>query len=253
MMLWLVACEQAPLPAPPSASVWLSERQAASGAEVELHAPEGSTVAGSTNLVVEPSAADTWKLTGADGSYIVTVSEPGGGTPSRLFFDIGVKGPTGGPMDDLQAPPPPPPPIWPWVVAGGILAAATAAGAVWAIRRYTPPPPPPRQLPPHEVARRAWNLLRERTDLDAPAIASEMSVIFRTWIDAAWGLPATQRTRREILDSLAGMLTAAELESARRLLSATDLVKFAERSQHANLFEQLDQDFQSLVKPVRRV
>ena len=80
-----------------------------------------------------------------------------------------------------------------------------------------------------------------------------MSTIFRTWIGAAWGLPAPQRTRREILDSLAGMFTAAELDSARRLLSATDLVKFAERSQHANLFETLDQDFQSVVKPVRRV
>lgn len=252
MMLLLLACAEPPPPPPPAAGVWMSEKKAASGAAVVLHAPAGSTVVGSNELVVEAKGEDSWALTGEDGSYIVTVAEPGSTTPTRLFLDIGVDGPTGGPMDDLQAPPPPPPPMWPWVLAGTVVVAGTAAGAIWAIRRLTPPPPPPRALAPHEAAIRAWNALRERTDLDAPGTASEMSIIFRTWLDAAWGFPATQRTRREILDNLAGMLTAAELDSARRLLSATDLVKFAERSEHANLFEQLDQDFRTLVKPVRR-
>lgn len=252
-MMFFLACAEAPPPPAPAAAVWMSARHVESGESVVLHTPPGAGVAGTKNLVVVASTPETWALSGADGSYIVTVTEAGTAAPTRLFLDIGVKGPTGGEMDDLLSPPPPPPPLWPWVVAGTAALALVVAGSVWALRRFAPPPPPPPALPPHEAARRAWNLLRERADLAPPEVAAEMSTIFRTWIGAAWGLPAPQRTRREILDSLAGMFTAAELDSARRLLSATDLVKFAERSQHANLFETLDQDFQSVVKPVRRV
>jgi hypothetical protein len=253
VILLLAACSEPVPEGPPAAAVWVSAQHAESGGSLTLHAPAGSTVSATAPLTVTPDGAEAWTLSGADGSYIVAVTMAEGTAPTRLFVDIGVKGPSGGEMDDLQSVPPPPPPMWPWVVAGLVGVAAVVGGGVWAFRRFTPPPPPPVDLPPHVVARRAWDALRERTDLDAPAVAEAMSNIFRTWITAAWSLPATHRTRREILDSLAGVLTAAELDAARRLLSATDLVKFAERSQHANLFEQLDQDFHAVVKPVRRV
>lgn len=243
----------------PAAPVWVDARRADAGGHIGLHAPPGSTIEGSEGLVVAPKSADTWDVSGEPGSYIVTVTQPvDPATPTaapartRLFVDIGVTGPTGGEMDDLAAVPPPPPPIWPWVVAGLVGAAALGGAAVWAWQKVKPEPLPPTPDPPEVIARRAWSALRERTDLRPEDVARAMSEIFRTWLDAAWGFPATRRTTREILDNLAGSFTAAELDAARRLLTATDLVKFAERDQHTDLFESLDRDFTTLVRPVRR-
>lgn len=255
MSAWLlVACagaERSTEVAAPSA-VWVDAQHVASKAHITLHAPVGATVETESALVVAPAAEGTWDLSGDDGSYIVSV-KPGGDAPAvRVFVDIGVEGPTGGEMDGLSAPPPPPPPMWPWVVGGAAATAAVVAAGAWAWSRFKPAPPPPNPDPPDVIARRAWAALRARDDLGSEDVARAMSEIFRTWIDAAWGFPATRRTTREILDNLAGSLTAAELDASRRLLMATDLVKFAERSEHADLFQKLDADFEGLVRPVRR-
>jgi hypothetical protein len=261
-LLWLAACSgETSLPVVPPAPVWVDAQHVDAGAHITLHAPVGATVASTGSLVVAPSGDGTWDLSGENGSYIVTVTPPAPAAapagspapaPTRLFVDVGVAGPTGGEMDDLADLPPPPPPIWPWVVAGVAAVVVAGGGAAWAWQRFKPVPAPPPPDPPEVVARRAWAALRERTDLRPEEIARAMSEIFRTWVDAAWGFPATRRTTREILDNLAGAFTAAELDAARRLLMATDLVKFAERSEHANLFENLDRDFSTLVRPVRR-
>jgi hypothetical protein len=85
----------------------------------------------------------------------------------------------------------------------------------------------------------------------APAeLALELSAVFRRYLEAAHGWPATRRTTREILDILAGLHTATELDSSRRLLMAMDLVKFADRDERATLFERLDDDFGNVVRPV---
>lgn len=250
--------------------VWVDAQHVDAGGHIGLHAPAGSTIEATEGLVVAPTGDGSWDLSGENGSYIVTVtpvapvgtavsangvpsaSSPAAPEPVRLFVDVGVKGPTGGEMDDLAALPPPPPPIWPWVVAGLAGAAVLGGAAVWAWQRFKPVPPPPVPEAPEVIARRAWASLRDRADLTPEEIAKAMSEIFRTWVDAAWGFPATRRTTREILDNLAGSFTAVELDAARRLLMATDLVKFAERSEHANLFDALDRDFAALVRPVRR-
>lgn len=262
VLLVLLGCgggaPSAPIPAAP---VWVDAQHVEAGAHIVLHAPPGSSLEANEGLVVAPTASGTWDLSGENGSYIVTVTLPvdpaaaPAATPAaatRVFLDIGVKGPTGGEMDELAALPPPPAPLWPWLVAALAGAAVLGGGALWAWMRYKPVAPPPPPDPPEVIARRAWAALRDRADLGPEDVARAMSEIFRTWIDAAWGFPATRRTTREILDNLAGSLTAAELDAARRLLTATDLVKFAERETHADLFEKLDRDFTTLVRPVRR-
>ncbi len=250
-VLLLLACASPPPVDAPAATVYVDARKAVSGGSLALHAPGGSKVEGTTGLVVLGVADGEWGLSGADGSYIVTVTPPVG-EAVRVFVDIGVDGPKGGPMDELQQLPPPPPPVWPWVVAALVTVGAAVAGAIFAWKRFKPVPPLPTPEPAHVVAHRAWVALRARTDLYPNQVAGQMSDIFRSWLEDDLHFPATQRTRREILDVLAGYVTAAELDAARRLLSATDLVKFAERAEHDDLFVRLDQDFYAVVRPVRR-
>ena len=248
----LLACAPAPLPAAPDAPVYVESADIASGGSTRLHTPVGASVElGDRGLVVAPAGEAVWTVSGPDGSYIITVT-PAGGAPIRVFLDIGVDGPKAGELQDLASVPPAPPPLWPWVVAGGLAGVLAVGGGWWAYQRLRPPPPPPVPDPPHVVAQRAWAALRARTDLPPEAVARQMSEIFRGWVDAAWGFPATRRTTREILDNLAGSFTAIELDAARRLLGATDLVKFAERTEHADLFERLDRDFHLLVQPIGR-
>ena len=87
----------------------------AEGLEAELVSEEGP-------LQVDGRDVHTWKyaLSGPDGSYVVGVSEGSGVgpesqertfEPSPLFVDIGVKGPTGGPMEGFATAPPPQPPL----------------------------------------------------------------------------------------------------------------------------------------------
>lgn len=254
MLLLIAGCGGAGTAEPlvPPATVWVDAQKVASKVHITLHAPEGAVVEGGEGLAVVPIDASSWDLSGEDGSYIVGVVKAGESTPVRLFLDIGVEGPTGGDMDGLAGLPPPPPALWPWVLGAVVLAAAGTGAALYAWKHLRPLPPPPIAEPCDVVARRAWAALRARNDLGAEEVAGHMSGIFRTWIDGAWGFPAPRRTSREILDNLAGSLTALELDAARRLLMATDLVKFAQRSEHADLFVNLDGDFDALVRPVRR-
>lgn len=251
LFLLFLACPSPPPVDAPAATVYVDARKTVSGGTLVLHAPGGSTVEGTTGLVVVGVTDGQWGLSGADGSYIVTVTPPVG-EAVRVFVDIGVDGPTGGPMDELQQLPPPPASVWPWVVAALVTVGAVVGGAVWAWKRFKPVSPPPPPEAAHVVAHRAWVALRARTDLPPNQVAGQMSDIFRSWLEDDLHFPATQRTRREILDVLAGYVTAAELDAARRLLSATDLVKFAERAEHADLFDRLDHDFYAVVRPVRR-
>jgi hypothetical protein len=133
-----------------------------------------------------------------------------------------------------------------------IVAGLTAlgAGTVWAFFRFRPKPAPPPPEPLWLVARREWEALRKRTDLEPEALALALSEVYRRYLQASHGWPATSRTTREILDNLAGELTAAQLDRSRRLLSAMDLVKFADRSKPLlEFFEALDADFHELVRP----
>ena len=137
--------------------------------------------------------------------------------------------------------------MWPKVLAGVVSFAALVGAAVYAWRRFRPVPPPPPPEPADRVARRAWAALRARDDLDAGVLAAELSAVYRRYLEAVHTWPATSRTSREILDALAGELPAVQLERARRLLNAMDIVRFSDRSTHGGFFSTLDADFEALL------
>jgi hypothetical protein len=257
LSLWLAcrAPEQVPLAdAPP---VWIEQRRVDEGQAIRLHVPddralpeiEGLTA---TQAAVGDDGSVTWELRGKSGSYVMDLPNPKG-DPTRLFFDIGVDGPTGGKMEDLVAVAPAPPSPWPRVAAVAAVLVAVVAGALLAWRRFRPLPPPPPPEPADRVARREWAALRARTDLGPDALAGGLAGVYRRYLEAVHGWPATSRTSREILNALAGDMTAVQLERARRLLFAMDIVRFSGRHTHEGFFGELDGDFEALLSAPARV
>lgn len=250
----LLACGAEEAPLAPAPGVWVEARRVDAGAPVVLHLPSGATAPtaeglAATQVGTGDDGSTVWELRGAPGSYVVPV--PGAeGAVANVYVDIGVKGPDGGPMEDLAALPPTQPPVWPWVVGGLAFAGGLVAGAAWAWRRFRPVPPPPPPEPADVVARREWAALRARRDLGDAELAFELSGVYRRYLEASLGWPATRRTTREILDNLAGVLPVTDLDCSRRLLTAMDLVRFAERADVAGVFDRLDGDFGQVVRPV---
>ncbi len=234
-----------------AAPVWVDQRCVDEGQAITLHGPAGTVVPEVDGLsvvaaAVAPDGSATWELRAAKGSYVVEVPVSKG-EPTRLFLDFGVDGPSGGPMEDLVAVPPPERPIWPLglAVVALLVAVAVAAALLWRRFRPVPPPPPPER--PDRLARREWAALRQRSDLSADDLAGGLSSIYRRYLESVHRWPATSRTSREILDTLAGDLPAVQLERARRLLFAMDIVRFSERSAHEGFFSALDTDFEALL------
>ncbi len=255
MILLLLACDDAPTPLPPPASVWVEARRVDVNTAVRIHAPASTPMPTIEGLTLTPvSTGDDgsaiWDVTGEEGSYILDVPTTDGAVVP-VYVDIGVDGPTGGTMADLAGPRTKPAPVWPYLLAGllglGTLIAATFAA--W--NRWKPIPPPPPAEPPDVIARREWAALRARMELPPADLALALSAVYRRYLDAVHVWPASSRTTREILDNLAGDLSASDLDCARRLLSAMDLVKFADREAQRSLFEQLDTDFHTLLAPRR--
>lgn len=251
LLMFLSCARTAPALLAPGAPVWLEGRRVAEGDPARLHAPTGTPRPAVEGLVVTEVAVDdggstVWELRGDPGSYVVEVLA-GQGPPTVFFLDVGIDGPTGGPMEDLADLPPAVAPWWP--KAGAIAAAVATLGVVvlFAWRKLRPLPPPPPPEPADRVARRAWASLRARGDLEPDLLAAELSAVFRRYLEAVHAWPATSRTSREILDALARDLPVVQLERARRLLNAMDIVRFSERSAHAGFFTALDDDFEAVL------
>ncbi len=252
LLFLLLACSGDPIPLADGPRVWVESRRVDEGQPVRLHAPAGTALPAveglsATELPDEGDGATVWELRGDPGSYVVDVPVGPDGGVARVFVDIGVEGPTGGPMEDLASVPPATPPVWPRVVALAAAVGVLAAGAALAWRKLRPVPPPPPPEPADRVARRAWAALRARDDLGPDVLAAELSAVYRRYLEAVYAWPATSRTSREILDALAGDLPAVHLERARRLLNAMDIVRFSERSAHEGFFAALDADFEALL------
>lgn len=246
-LLALACAERAPV-AVTEAPIFVEAAKVKSGEPVLLHAPLDVALPQVPGLTAEPSGVDAqgrgvWKLSGADGSYILELPA------ARLFVDIGVPGPKVGDLADLVAPPPPPPPIWPWLAGLAAFVAMVGTGTIWAWRRFQPKPAPPPPEPAWRVAQREWKALMDRGDLTPEQLALALSGVYRHYLELSHGWPATSRTTREILESLEGEMSAHQLTCAKRLLGAMDLVKFSDRSTHARFFETLDEDFHQLVRP----
>ncbi len=251
----LPACRTTPPPVAPAAPVWVEARKVDDGKAVHVHAPAGTVMPPVDGLTITQSSIGddgtaVWDVTGKKGSYILNVPGPDQ-KPVPVYVDIGVDGPTGGAMADLASPAPKSPPVWPYVLASVLGLATVVAAAIAAWKKWRPIPPAPPPEPADVTALREWNRLRARDDLAPAELALELSAVYRRYLDATRVWPATSRTTREILDHLSAELTVSELDCARRLLSAMDLVKFADREAQASMFEQLDADFRRLVTPAR--
>lgn len=236
-------------------------------AAVEVEIPEaGAEIAGFriTDLgrdepVKRKTAAGTqriserrWYKLRADlvGSYVlppvvVRVKPPGEAAPtttstSEIFVEVASVLPKEGeaaakdirdvkPLLPLERP-------WPWPLIGALAALlALGLGLWWWRRRRRRPAPSAPPLPAHEVAFAALARLRQTDWSDALALRRayfELSEVLRTYIEARFGLNATDLTTEEILRRLGGLseLEAAAGEGLRRFLFDTDRVKFAAHS-----------------------
>ncbi len=199
----------------------------------------------------------TWHLEGPDGSYVVVpaagVATGPAGEEQQLevapiFVDIGADGPRAQGLADFEQAPAPAP--TPWLLLAAAAAGASLVGGLatawWLWGR--PPPPPEVPDPPEVLARRAWLLARE-AGLDDHGLALALSRILREYYERITGWPATARTTREILAHMddRGLLPADVRLRARRVLDATDLLKFAREGGGQGFFEPLEQDFEAVL------
>ncbi len=283
--LWAVACGGDLLPplARPDADV----RMELEARRVDADAPVMVSVQvlqaeGVELRVAEPSAEgleveleeqrsepfDGWSLTtrryalrGETGSYVVglataTALHPDGREEQLevppVFVDIGVDGPSSE-LEGLVMPTPPEPPVWPWVLLAGVLLGLGIAGAIWLWRRRKRATQRVRAEPPHVTAMHAWQVVLRDRSLDDHARALQLSEVFRRYLEAVHPIQATALTTREICDAIYrdSLVPGALLDRARRILGATDLLKFARRGGGVELFHELDQDFQAYLQATR--
>jgi len=140
--------------------------------------------------------------------------------------------------------------LWLIVAVGLFL----VTGTVWSWmsrRRWAALPPPPPPLAAHVIALRDLEQLRSGGLLqrgETQTYAYELSGIFRRYLERKFGFPAVEWTTTEILQGLPESLRAVRREGdIRRVLDATDLVKYAGREIAASEMEQLADVCEGLV------
>ncbi|MCB9663128.1 MAG: hypothetical protein H6732_03375 [Alphaproteobacteria bacterium] len=171
-----------------------------------------------------------------------------------LWIDIGVK-PDRKEIADIVEPDPVGPGVpWAWLAAGTLLLGAGAGALAW--RRRTAPEPeavPVAEEPPHLAAIRRWEALRDDPTLSDHDKAVGLSEVFRTYVEATLGFPARAWTTTQTLAHLGGLdaLPKLNVPRARRLLMATDRVKYAEVPPGESFFDQLESDLHGFVDATR--
>ena len=226
------------------------------GLTVTAQGHEGPLLSGGQQL-------ETWRyaLEGKNGSYVVTLPPASAAGPEGqaqeptvgpLFVDIGVSGPTGGPMEDLLAAPPPRELPWGLILAAGLVALVIGGIGTWLWMRSRRPAPPPPPLAPEVRAREAWEAARARGLADHP-LALALSHIFRELLEEREAYPALARTSREILGWMEAenILPVAARSHAARILDATDLLKVAREGGGEPFFAALDEDFEAVLATLR--
>jgi hypothetical protein len=183
-------------------------------------------------------------------------SEHGTEPSPPLYVDIGVEPISAGPIEDITEPPR----VWtnlvPWRALGaiGVATSAAFAGGLLVLHRYRTRPLP--AIPPEApdvVALRAWDAVRKDATLDDLAKASALSRIFREYTEAVLHFPCSKWTTTQTLTYLSGLphLGEGNVPRAKRLLRATDRVKYAEARAGADVFEDLDSDLRAFVTATR--
>lgn len=176
-----------------------------------FEAPSGS-------YEIEPLGV-TW--TGPDGATATAAA-------GAVFVDVGVEPPRPAEIADIVEPSRVR--AVPWL-AGAAVALVVVVGLWTAFRPrraavVTGPPPPP----PDVVALTAWDAARKDPALSLDDKAVRLAELFRAYVEAVLGFEASARTTAELVAHLEGLRHLPEGNPARakRLLRATDRVKFAE-------------------------
>lgn len=174
-----------------------------------------------------------------------------------IFFDLEKDPLRTGELTDIEEPAS----VWSlpgwakWAVGALLLGLGSLVGAGLLLRRVSAAPAPEVVEPPDVVALRAWEAACADGTLADYDKAVEISRIFRAYTEAALGFAATAWTTREILDHLASMahLKSGNVPRAKRLLRATDRIKYADASAVSDLFDDLDADLRGFIGSTRPV
>ena len=194
---------------------WRAERN-------EWCRPDGDRLTWGATIVLRqtkpgPAALPDVKVRFRDG--------PGAGFGRRRNGWILLKTPQDAPPPEFL--PPTPPPL-PWLAWAGAAAAAAAVILVgWGIaRRFRRRPQP---IPPEQRALRELDRLDETPPADAAAYNTALSNVVRRYLAERYGLPATQRTTAEFLETVRqnGRLADEQQAVLREFLERCDLAKFA--------------------------
>ena len=107
------------------------------------------------------------------------------------------------------------------------------------------------------VALEAWDRIRGDAALQVEQKATALAELFRVYVEGVLGFEATARTTREILDHLGSLthLPEGNVHRAKRILRATDLVRFAEDRPRTpeEWLADLDADLRGFVDATRPV
>ena len=114
-------------------------------------------------------------------------------------------------------------------------------------KRLKKPAPPPPVVPADQEALAAWAAVLAEATLDDHERALALSQIFRRYLERVFSLPASAFTSAEVLALLQAELSDIHLGKSKRLLSATDRIKYARRGGGSALFRSLDEDFRERV------
>lgn len=239
------------------------------GGEVDLPRPdvEGLTFEASDDPMVEQVGTrevltQRYRFSGTKGMYEIGPlvatwhggEEPVSAGSSPLFVDISVDAPREAEPADIVEPAAMIAIPWGFIGAGA-LGVAVLGGGVWVAfgltrRREVPEAPPE---PPDVICMRAWEVIRADPRLDDYAKAEHLSRIYRIYTEAVLAFPATAWTTTEILTHLRSLTHMPEgnVPRAKRLLRATDRVKYADHRPEHDFFDDLDADLRAFVASTR--
>jgi hypothetical protein len=144
---------------------------------------------------------------------------------------------------------------WGKLILGSMALAGVIGAIVWFFRRTSAPLPelPPR--PESAAARllRLWDAARADDTLDDHATALVLSQLYRDYVAARTGLKTDSMTTPELLVSLEQSERFQPWTGvSKRLLQATDAIKFARAQGGDALFDELDKALRAVVDDTRR-
>lgn len=219
-----------------------AELERAGDLVLERHTYRFSGAAGSYELA--PISAE-WSAAGGEG---VTASY-------SLFIDHEVQAQPPGELVDIIEPEiTAPTAVAVWLVGGGLLA-LFVSGVVWS---FLSKPKEASEVeaegpPAHEVALARWKAVLADASMSVEEKAIELSALFRDYLEAQLRFAATAWTTTETMTHLRELayLESEQLQSAKRILRATDWVKYAEAATPEESLRALDSDLRGFIDATR--